>query len=83
MPKKIQIEYCNESGLGGPALKLRKTVQQAFPDVEVEHVEASSATNRIEVCWYNDGDRNVVWSNNKTDTENSHPNIVENLKLAQ
>jgi hypothetical protein len=33
MSKKIEIEYCADSGLGGPALKLRKAVQEAFPDV--------------------------------------------------
>lgn len=50
MSKKIEIEYCPESGLGGPALKLRKVVQDAFPGVEIDYREAGSATNRIEVA---------------------------------
>lgn len=76
MSKKIEIEYCPESGLGGPALKLRKVVQDAFPGVEIDYREAGSATNRIEVAWNNGGTRNLVWSNNKKDTESSHATIV-------
>lgn len=82
MSKMIEIEYCPETGLGGPALKLRKAVEQAFPGVEIEHKEAGSATSRIEVAWNVGGNRNIVWSNNKTDTEKNHATIVENLRLA-
>ena len=83
MSKKIEIEYCGESGLGGPALKLKKSVQEAFPGTEIEYKEADNATNRIEVAWNNGGNKNTVWSNNKADTEKNHPTICENLKLAQ
>lgn len=82
MSKKIEIEFCAENGLGGPALKLRKSIQQAFPGVEIDYREANGATGRIEVAWSGAGIRNIVWSNNKTDTENNHPTIVENLRLA-
>ena len=46
-------------------------------------IEASTATNRIDVAWNKGGNRHVVWSNNKTDTENNHPTIIENLKVIQ
>ena len=82
MSKKIEIEYCEQSGLGGPALDLRKSIRSAFPGVEVEPKAVNSGSNRIEVAWNNSGNRNIVWSNNKTDTEGSHPTIVENLRLA-
>lgn len=82
MSRKIEIEYCPDTGLGGPANKLKKSVQDAFPGVEIDYKEASSATSRIEVAWNNDGNKNIVWSNNKTDTESNHPTIIENLRLA-
>ena len=83
MSKKIVIEYCGETGLGGPANKLKKSVQEAFPNVEIENKQANKCTNRIEVCWNENGGKNTVWSNSKADTEANHPKIVENLKLAQ
>lgn len=83
MSKKIQIEYCAENGLGGSALKLKKTVQEAFPDVPIDYKEADGATNRIDVSWHHEEGKNLVWSNSKADTEKNHPTIVENLKHAQ
>jgi len=47
MSKTIEIEYCAETGLGGPALKLRKSVQDAFPGVSIEYKEASGETGKI------------------------------------
>ena len=47
MSKTIEIEYCPETGLGGPALKLRKSVQDAFPGVPIEYKEAGGETGRI------------------------------------
>ena len=41
MSKKIEIEYCAETGLGGPALKLRKSVQDSFPGVEIDYKESN------------------------------------------
>lgn len=76
MSKVIEIEYCADNGLGGPANKLKKSIQQAFPGVEIESKASSTATNRIEVSWKDGGQKNKVWSNNKTDTENGHPAIV-------
>ena len=82
MSKTIEIEYCAETGLGGPALKLKKAVQDAFPAHEIDYREANGHTGRIEVAW-NDGNvRNIVWSNGKSDTEKNHETIVENLRLA-
>ena len=83
MSKSIQIEYCGESGCGAPALKLKKSVQEAFPGVMIENVEASEETNRIEVAWVDSGNKYVVWSNGKADTEKNHPKIVDGLKLGQ
>jgi hypothetical protein len=47
MSRKIEIEYCPDTGLGGPANKLRKSIQEAFPEVEIDYKEASGATSRI------------------------------------
>ena len=49
MSKKIEVEFCGESGLGGSVLKLKNKIMEAFPGVQIERIEASSATNRIEV----------------------------------
>ena len=68
MSKAIEIAFCAENGLGGPANKLKKSIQQAFPGTEVNCVESNEGKNRIEVSWVNSGVINMVWSNNKTDT---------------
>lgn len=33
MTKTINIEYCGGWGFGGPALRVKKAIQEAFPDV--------------------------------------------------
>ena len=33
MVRVIDIEYCGGWGYGGPALRLKKVLQEAFPDV--------------------------------------------------
>lgn len=35
MAKIIDIEYCDAWGFGGPALKLKKSLQNEYPDAEI------------------------------------------------
>ena len=72
MPKAIDIEYCGAWGYGGPALRLKKRLTEAYPDVEINCHSANAKTSKIEVAWIENGNKNIVWSKNKADTENSH-----------
>ena len=83
MPKVIDIEYCGGWGYGGPALRLKKSLQEAFPDIEINNHSAKDLTSKIEVAWIENGNKNIIWSKGKADTEGNHPEIVNNLKSAQ
>ncbi len=72
MPKAIDIEYCGGWGYGGPALRLKKALQEAFPNVEINNHSASTLTSKIEVAWIEDGNKNIIWSKGKADTEGNH-----------
>lgn len=81
MSRKIKVEFCGESGLGGSALTLKNKIMEAFPGVEIERIEASSATNRIEVFAVGNNCE-CVWSNCKADTDKNHPTIISKLKAS-
>lgn len=72
MPKVIDIEYCGGWGYGGPASRLKKSLEQAFPGVEINSHSAQGMTSLIEVSWIDNGQKNKVWSKGKTDTESNH-----------
>ena len=65
MSKVIDIEYCGSWGYGGPALRLKKALQEAFPDVEINNHSASSKTGKIEVAWIDGGNKKIIWANGK------------------
>ena len=83
MPKAIEIEYCGAWGYKGAALRLQKALTETFPDVQINTHSAQGISGTIEVAWINNGDKNIVWSKNKGDTEANHQTIVANLKSAQ
>lgn len=68
MSKQIEIEYCGQTGLGAPAGRLKKSIQDAYPGVTVVSKAAEDETNKIEVCWNDGGQKQIVWSKNKVDT---------------
>ena len=47
MPKIIDIEYCGGWGYGGPALRLKKYLAEAFPDLEINNHSAKGMTGLI------------------------------------
>lgn len=83
MVKVIDIEYCDSWGYGGPAARLKKAIQAAFPDSTIELHPADGPTSKIEVAWKEAGVKKIVWSKGKADTENGHTTILANLKQAQ
>lgn len=72
MSQKIDIEYCGAWGYGGPALRLKKYVQAHFPDKTIDCHSANGATSKIEVGWVKEGNKNLVWSDGKAQTEKAH-----------
>ena len=82
MGKKIDIEYCGGWGYGGPAMRLKKAIQAAFPDVEIDCHSASGMTSKIEVSWIDGANKQIIWSKGKADTENGHVAIIANLKIS-
>ena len=76
MSKVIDIEYCGGWGYGGPAMRLKKSLAEAYPDVEINCHSAQGMTSKIEVAWISNGDKQIVWSKGKADTENGHQQIV-------
>ena len=80
MVKFIDIEYCGGWGYGGPALRLKKVLQEAFPDVEINCHSAGGMTRLIEVSWIDGGNKQTVWSKGKADTESNHAEIAALLK---
>lgn len=83
MVKAIDIEYCGGWGYGGPATRLKKSLEAAFPGVEIKMHSADGTTGKIEVAWIDNGKKSIVWSKGKADTENGHNTVVNNLKEAQ
>ena len=69
--------------MGAPALRLKKALAEAFAGTTIDCHAATSTTSKIEVAWVENGSKNIVWSKNKTDTENGHAVITQNLKTAQ
>lgn len=69
MPKIIDIEYCGAWGYGGPALRLKKSLAEAFPEYEINCHSADGVTSKIEVSWIDGGNKAIVWSKGKADTE--------------
>ncbi len=81
MSKRVDIEYCGSWGYGGPANRLKKSIQEANPGVEVNCRSAQGKTGRIDVRFVDEkGVQRPVWSKGKGDTESSHAEIVANLK---
>lgn len=44
---KIYIEYCGGWGYGGPALRLKKSLIAAFPNVEIDCQSAQGMTSKV------------------------------------
>lgn len=72
MSKVIDIEYCGGWGYGGPAMRLKKSLTEAYPDVEINCHSAKDLTSKIEVAWIEGGNKQIVWSKGRADTENGH-----------
>lgn len=69
MSKTIDIEYCGETGCGGPANKLKTALKATFPDAQINSHAADGKTDKIEVAWLDDnGQKITVWSKSKIDT---------------
>ncbi len=64
-------------------MRLKKSLQDAFGNIAINCHAASTTTGKIEVAWIEDGQKQIVWSKNKIDTENKHPDIINNLKTCQ
>lgn len=79
---KIYIEYCGGWGFGGPALRLKKALMAAFPNVEIDCQSADGWTNKVEVYWIEGATKKLYWSKGKADTENGHNEIITLLKSA-
>lgn len=76
---KIYIEYCGGWGYGGPALRLKKSIAAAFPNVDIECQSADGTTSKIEVFLIEGANKKLVWSKGKADTENGHNEIIKLL----
>ena len=72
MSNRIDIEYCGSWGYGGTANKLKKTVQQNFPNVEVSCHSAYGVTGSIQVGWIKGTENQVVWQDGRAKTDGSH-----------
>lgn len=83
MVKTIDIEYCGAWGYGGPANRLKKSIAEAFPNVNINCHSAKGTTSKIEVAWIDEGQKNIIWSKGKADTENNHQEIINILKSKQ
>ena len=77
---KIYIEYCGGWGYGGPALRLKKSLMAAFPNVEIDCESADGTTSKIEVFWIEGVNKKMIWSKGKADTENGHNEIIKLLQ---
>jgi selT/selW/selH-like putative selenoprotein len=81
MSKRVDIEYCGSWGYGGPANRLKKSIQDANPGVEVNSRSAQGKTGKIAVRIVDsNGAITEVWANGKAETEANHAQIVAKLK---
>ena len=80
MSNKIDIEYCGSWGYGGPANRLKKSITENLPGVEVNSHSAKGQTGTIKVSWIKNGALQTVWEKGKAATENGHSSIVALLK---
>jgi len=70
MSKRVDIEYCGSWGYGGPANRLKKSIKEANPGVEVNCRSAQGKTGVIEVRFVDEnGVQRPVWSKGKGDTD--------------
>lgn len=83
MTKVIDIEYCGGWGYGGPANRLKKALSEAFPNVTINCHSANGMTSRVEVAWIDGGNKQIIWSKGKNETESGHANIIAALKGSQ
>ena len=49
-------------------MRLRKSLRQAFPEVEIIYYSAGKITKKIEVSWVDKGKKKIVWAKGKADT---------------
>jgi hypothetical protein len=63
-------------------MKLKKSLRIAFPFIEIYLHSASKLTKKIEVAWIEGGNKNIIWSKGKAETEAGHPEIIERLKAS-
>lgn len=61
-------------------MRLKKAIQAAFPNVEIDCHSANGMTSKIEVSWIDNGNKRIIWSKGKADTESGHNAIIANLK---
>ena len=63
-------------------MRVKKAVQEAFPDAEVSCHSAKGVTGTIKVSWVKDGQLNTVWEKGRgpTDSEDARNEIVALLK---
>lgn len=63
---------------------LRKTIEENVDDVEVStRPEYGGGFAKIEVSWVVDGNKEVVWSKNRGETNSNHLTIVDLLKKSR
>ena len=79
MAKEIDIEYCGGWGYGGPANRLKTAIAAKFPDVKINCHSAKGMTSKIEVAWIENGQKTIVWSKGKAETENGHAQVIAAL----
>ncbi len=65
---KIYIEYCGGWGYGAPALRLKKSLLAAYPDVEIDCQSSEGMTQKVEVFWIEGNNKRLIWSKGKADT---------------
>ena len=53
-------------------MRLKKSLTEAYPDVEINCHSAKDLTSKIEVAWIEGGNKQIVWSKGRADTENGH-----------
>lgn len=59
---------------------MKNFLAQQFPDVKINCHSAKGMTSKVEVAWIENGQKNIVWSKGKADTENGHAEIAALLK---
>lgn len=64
-------------------MRLKNSLQKALPGVEINSHSANGMTSKIEVAWIENGQKKIIWSKGKQDTEGSHEEIIKLLKSSQ